>query len=273
MIFNAYQDTNKGIAGVSVVSCGHIFAHHGRMIDRPKGRSDFLLFYVAKGREIFCLDGETVADEGSFILFRPFEKQKHIYTENSTGEFYYIHFNAPDSLELFGFKSSVVYTSKPSSEVREIFEEIIEELQAKQPEYERICVSKLFNVIALLERKSEKYTNPRRQYSDKISFVIQRMNTDFDKNYTLSEYARMCSMSKFHFLRVFKEITGSSPIEYRNKIRFERAKELLEDSNESVSEIGRSIGYDSNAYFCDAFKKRTGMSPVQYRKKRRFSNV
>ena len=53
MIYNAYQDTNEGIGGGSVVSCGHIFAQKGRKIDRPSGRPDFLLFYVAKGKEHF----------------------------------------------------------------------------------------------------------------------------------------------------------------------------------------------------------------------------
>ena len=64
MIFNAYQDNDDGIAGISLVSSGHIFAHHGRRIYRPNGRNDFLLFYVAKGRENFFLDTETIAEEG-----------------------------------------------------------------------------------------------------------------------------------------------------------------------------------------------------------------
>lgn len=81
MNLNAYQDTDEGIAGVSVVSSGHIFAQKGRRISRPNGRSDFLLFYVAAGKELFFLDREAVAEEGSFIFFRPFERQEHVYTE------------------------------------------------------------------------------------------------------------------------------------------------------------------------------------------------
>ena len=111
MIYNAYQNTDEGIAGVSVVSCGHIFAQKGRKIDRPAGRADFLLFYIAKGEEHFFLNDEVVAKEGSFILFRPFEKQQHIYKEKQTGEFYFVHFNAPADFDLFGFKSSFVYSS------------------------------------------------------------------------------------------------------------------------------------------------------------------
>ena len=266
MIFSAYQDTNKGFSGVSVVSSGHIFAEKGRKIDRPSGRSDFLLFYIAKGKERFFLDSEVIADEGSFIYFRPFEKQKHIYEESKTGEFYYIHFNAPADFDLFGFKNSVVYPTKTSTKVRDMFEEIISELQNKQPAYELVCVSKLFNIIALLSRETKKKSAPQSRFFNKISFVIQKMNKEYQNSYNLEDYAKMCNMSKFHFLRVFKNITGVSPLEYRNKIRLDHAKEFLEDTNAPINEIARNVGYTSSAYFCDAFKTKFGVSPSQYRK-------
>ena len=273
MIFNAYQDTNKGIGGVSVISCGHIFAQKGRKIDRPNGRCDYLLFYVSKSCEHFVLQTEVTAKEGSFVFFRPFEKQEHYYTEDKTGEFYYIHFNAPDGFDLMGFGSSVVYHTKHSTQICDLFEEIIAELQSKNPAYEEICVSKLFNIISLLKRKTEKETGNKNRYNDKIAFVIQTMNRGYEKSYSLDEYAKMCNMSKFHFLRIFRSITGLSPIEYRNKIRLDHAKEMLEDGNLSIVEIGRRVGYPCNAYFCDAFKNKMGISPTQYRKQNKEGSI
>lgn len=266
MIFNAYQDTNKGINGISVNSCGHIFAQKGRKIYRPNGRSDYLLFYIAKGKEHFYLQSEVVAKEGSFVFFRPYERQEHSYHEEKTGEFYYVHFDAPESFDLLGFESFRVYSAKQNTEVCDIFEEIIRELQCKNPAYEEICTSKLFNIIGLLKRKTEKETNQNSHYNDKISFAIQTMNKEYYKSYTLDEYAKMCNMSRFHFLRIFKSITGMSPIEYRNKIRLDHAKELLSDGELSIIEIGTKVGYPCNAYFCDAFKNKMGISPSQYRK-------
>ena len=266
MIFNAYQDSDLGISGVSVVSSGHIFASKGRKIDRPSGRSDYLLFYVAKGKEQFYLDKTTIAEAGSFIFFRPYEKQNHEYIEDKTGEFYYIHFNAPEKFDLFGFESSVIYNSRPGTGVCDIFEEIISELQRKQPSYERMCVSKLFELMSLLERKTKKEASAGGRYFDCISFVIQSMNKEYSASKDLNEYAKLCNMSKFHFLRVFKEITGTSPLEYRNTIRINHAKELLEDTSLPISEIARMTGYSSGTYFCDAFKVKTGMAPGIYRK-------
>ena len=266
MIYSAYQDTQTGISGVSIVSSGHIFAPRNRRIDRPNGRDDFLLFYIAKGSEHIFLDREAVMQEGSFVIFRPYEKQIHVQKNCEISEFYYIHFNAPEDFDLFGFESSVIYSVAPSPQINDLFEEVIEELQNKRPAYEKVCVAKLFGIFALLERKSTKETAPLGQYVDKISFIIQTMNKEYDKNYTLDDYAQMCCMGKFHFLRVFKGITGCSPMEYRNNIRIEHAKEMLADTDLLIDEISRNVGYTSNVYFCDAFKAKVGICPTQYRK-------
>ena len=93
------------------------------------------------------------------------------------------------------------------------------------------------------------------------------MNKEYEKNYTLDDYAKICNMSKFHFIRVFKDITGASPLEYRNTIRIEHVKEQLIDTNMSISEIAERSGYASASYFCDVFKKRMGVSPSDYRKR------
>ena len=266
MIFNAYQDSSRGIADFSVVSSGHIFAKHGRQVLRPAGRRDHLLFYVAKGCEHFVLDGrEEVAPEGSFILFRPNEPQIHTHRDERNGEFYYIHFNAPDNSDSLDMESSHIYTAEPSATVRDLFEEVISELQMKKHAYEKVCVAKLFCILALLERRTLRKASPVGRYSGRIAFVIGTMNKEYDQNCGVEDYAALCSMSKFHFLRVFKEITGLSPMEYRNRLRLEHAKTLLEDRSLPIGEIGLRVGFSSPSYFCDAFKKKAGISPQKYR--------
>ena len=266
MIYSAYQDNRSGISGVSIVSSGHIFAPRNRSIHRPNGRSDFLLFYIAKGSEHIFLDRETIMPEGAFVLFRPEEPQIHVQKDFDISEFYYIHFQAPESFDLFGFNSSAVYDVAPSPQISQLFEEVIEELQNKWPAYEQLCVAKFFQILALLQRKSAKEKAPLGQYVDKISYIIRKMNREYEKPYSLEDYAQMCCMGKFHFLRIFKEFTGCSPMEYRNTIRLEHAKELLTDTDLFIEEISQRVGFTSNVYFCDAFKSKVGLSPSQYRK-------
>ena len=72
-------------------------------------------------------------------------------------------------------------------------------------------------------------------------------------------------MSKYHFTRVFKQVTEATPLEYRNGILIESAKELLLNGFLSVGEISETLGYSSPAYFSDIFKKGVGVSPRRFR--------
>lgn len=268
MIFNAYATHDREVLGLSVKSVGHIFAPQGRKIQRPAGREDWLLFYVASGSEHFLAPAAGDADAGSFLIYRPHEPQHHIQLSHTTAEFYYIHFQAPQDFDPFGLASSTVYRPAPSTTVRDLFEQAIAELQEKRPFCEELCAAKLLELLALLARRTESLLPPERQYARQIETVIRLMNREFDKNTDLAEYAALCNVSKFHFLRLFKELTGVSPIEYRNKLRLEHAKALLEDESIPISEIGARVGYTSSSYFCDAFKKKVGVSPRQYRNDR-----
>ncbi len=265
MKFSAYTDnSNTDTLGVTINSCGHIFANSGRYINRPGGRCDWLIFYIAKGSEKFFLKQDIIAKAGSFIIFKPHEKQEHICISEKTSEFYYVHFTAPEQL-LASFESSHIYQASPSAKICELFEELLYEIQLKAPGYSKICSGTLFRILGLLERGIDKSTDTLNEYISKIEFVIQLMNREFYAQHSLMHYATYCNMSKFHFLRVFKEITGESPIDYRNDIRIEHAKELLETTSLSINEIGTQVGYASATYFCDAFKKKVGISPIKYK--------
>lgn len=265
MNFTAYADRGIGALGITLRSCGHIFAQKGRRISRPTGREDWLLFYVAKGCELFSLKCEVPAEAGSFILFRPGEKQEHICVSDKTAEFYYIHFFWPDAPLSVPLKSSTVYTAKPSAAVCTLFEELIQETQLRLPEYGAVAVGKLLTLLGTLARSVTAQDVHTREYMDRIAFVLTRMHKNYAAEDTLESYAEMCRMSKYHFLRVFRDITGVSPIEYRNRLRLEHAKELLLDTALPISEIGARVGYSSPTCFSDAFKKRVGVSPRSYR--------
>lgn len=111
MIYNAYAEQNQQVSGIQLVSCGHIFAKQGREINRPYGREDWLLFYIAKENETFYMKHKVVAFAGSFILFAPGEKQHHIYEGNKTAEFYYIHFKCKALPPEISLSTSKVYDS------------------------------------------------------------------------------------------------------------------------------------------------------------------
>ena len=264
MIFNSYAEKNETLAGIKLVSCGQIFAEPKREINRPHGREDWLLFYVAKESETFFLDKTVTAEAGSFIIFAPGEKQHHVYNGNATAEFYYVHFQCDALPEGITLETSRVYSLTFRKQFASIFEEIIEETLSKRPNYEILCISRLLYILSSIQREATEKNSSINKDWHGVARAIQHMNRYCDQNLKLEDYASMCHMSKYHFLRVFKSVTGITPLEYRSRIRIDHAKELLKNSNYSVSEISESLGFSSLAYFSAAFKKSTGLSPTEY---------
>ena len=268
MIFNSYAEKNESLAGIRLVSCGHIFAEPGREIYRPQGREDWLLFYVAKENETFYMENAITLEAGSFLLFAPGEKQHHTYTGNKTAEFYYVHFLCDSLPEGISLETSQAYELTPQQAFVSIFEEIIEEALHKKAHYEILCISRLLYLLARIQREATQIHDSIDKARHSVAHAIQHMNRYCDSNMKLEDYAATCCMSKYHFLRTFKQTTGMTPIEYRNRVRIDHAKELLKNSYFSVCEIAESLGYTSLSYFSAQFKKATGLSPTQYQSAR-----
>lgn len=76
-------------------------------------------------------------------------------------------------------------------------------------------------------------------------------------------------MSRFHLLRLFRLTFGQTPHQFTIRVRIERAKLLLAESDWSVTEICGAVGYDSLGTFSTLFRRETGMTPRAYRERRR----
>lgn len=79
----------------------------------------------------------------------------------------------------------------------------------------------------------------------------------------LTNIADEAHFSKFHFIRLFKNIYGKTPHHYRTEVRIEKAKSLLA-ANLSVSEVCFSVGFDSVTSFTGLFKKLVGCNPSAF---------
>lgn len=270
MIDNGYWEKDEFSDGIKIVSAGHIFAKKGRKIERPNGRRDWLLFYVASGSESFFFDGvKKPAYPGSFVIFKPGEAQIHICEHDGVSEFYYVHFEFEDeaSQSLVTFETSVIHATNERGSLAEAFQQIISELQFGRSYYTDICVSLFKALVFSIKRKLTEKNNLSVYDSEKpVKKIIHEINASWNKSYNLDYYADSIGISKYYLSRLFKKATGLSLIAYRNKIRLRHAEEMLLDGGEPISEIAEECGFESAQYFCDAFKKEYGVSPSEFRK-------
>ena len=83
---------------------------------------------------------------------------------------------------------------------------------------------------------------------------------------SLDELARLFYIDKSYLSRIFKEVTNFTVNEFINCQRIGKARLLLAETEKTMEEVAKELGYDSLAYFDRVFKKYTDMTPLQYRK-------
>ncbi len=99
-----------------------------------------------------------------------------------------------------------------------------------------------------------------------IEKALLYIEENLDKPLTLAEVSQKCFMSKYHFTRVFKKVSGQTFKEYHNEKRIEKAKLLLSGSPLRITEVCYEVGYNDISYFNRIFRRYVGMTPSTYRK-------
>ena len=91
------------------------------------------------------------------------------------------------------------------------------------------------------------------------------IDAQFDRPLDLDELAATAHFSRYHFLRAFRRAFHATPHEYLTRKRMERARELLANSNHTVTEICFEVGFESLGSFSMLFHRSVGWSPSAYR--------
>ncbi len=95
--------------------------------------------------------------------------------------------------------------------------------------------------------------------------AIEFMHDNCGREISLAEIAAAVFVSEFHFARLFKKLTGTTPHAYLASIRIQRAQKLLAETDLALSEIGARVGYNSQSHFTKIFREATGLTPHNYR--------
>ncbi|MGV9252044.1 helix-turn-helix transcriptional regulator [Streptomyces sp. NPDC003697] len=95
--------------------------------------------------------------------------------------------------------------------------------------------------------------------------VIEEMHVNLGQELTIDDMARTAMFSKFHFTRVFRSVTGTSPRRFLSALRLQEAKRLLVSTDLSVADVSSHVGYCSIGTFSSRFKACVGVPPSKFR--------
>ena len=235
---------------------------------RPLGREDYQLLYLASGKADFLINQkEYSVTKGQMVLYRPGQPQQYSYTLEESPDVYWVHFTGRDAEMLVcenGWKNTSLLSCGISPKYQELFLQMIRELQIPRTGSDDLLALMLRQVLLLVNRYLSEGTHSR--ISPQIEEAVHYFHENFYRNIEMEEYAASRHMSTCWFIRCFRQQMGVPPLKYLTSIRMAKAKQLLEGSSCSVSEISSIVGYEDPLYFSRLFKKQTGQSPTAYQK-------
>ena len=101
-------------------------------------------------------------------------------------------------------------------------------------------------------------------YRVSVERVIRHMKEHLEEPLDLDQLAQIAAISKFHLVRVFDELTGTTPHHFLACLRVQRAKELLLNPQISITDVCIQVGYTSLGTFSTSFRTLVGISPLKF---------
>ncbi len=244
----------------SVYKCGQ--RYYGA---QDNGRNSVMFITEGEGR--FTADKQTVSFSAGDVLFLPdgceceyiFEQKgapcadiisfKLIGRESvSNGEFLHIDSEKRNTVRI----------------MRMTADQMIEKNENNVVGKELLLISCLYKLVYELYSAKNESPIERKEIQKAVKYIESNYLDEFE----IEEVARKCGMCLSLFYKSFKECTGFTPIGYKNRLKIERAVELLEEKHYSLDDISKMLNFCNQSYFIRLFKHFTGCTPKQFMARR-----
>ncbi|AZN38791.1 AraC family transcriptional regulator [Paenibacillus albus] len=120
---------------------------------------------------------------------------------------------------------------------------------------------------ALLELLSLVFAQQEQQAEFALESARHELERRYKEEVPVDSLARIAGLSRYHFMRLFKDRYGKSVTEYRTELRLTEAKRLMMAANPtSIERIVYEVGFKNETYFGQLFKKQIGVAPAIYQR-------
>ncbi len=252
------------------------------------------IYYVPHGHAQIEISGKTMdLRPGHLYIIPPFTLHNNICKEEF--HHFYIHIyneSAHDILEDWNLPFEIQATDRTAYDIKRLYELCPGmELQEYEPcSYDNrtnlsknILKNKQRNLAVRVESRGLIYqlmsgflhTAQPKQYikDERITKVLGYIRTHLGEKPNIENLADLSCLSKDHLIRIFKREMNTTPLNYINKKKIEKAQLRLVTETATIKEIAYQLGFDDPAYFNRIFKKTTGITPMEYRKKNQISSL
>lgn len=252
-----------------VTRAGYFPKAAGHHIERERF-DEYLVIYCVDGAGWLQL-GERHWDVGKGDILFIFPETNHGYgaAPDKPWSIHWAHFNGRHAADFLALAE--VSVEAPLVSIGErfnllaLFNQILRTLQLGYSLHFLISAAAGLHQVLSSVALQAIYAPPPHRKELNVQRIIQFMLENLAEPCTLDRLAVEANASPSHFSRLFKKKTGYAPIDYFIRLKMQKACELLETTDQQVSEIGYALGYPDIYYFSRIFKKVVGLSPRQYR--------
>lgn len=246
--------TSFAIANIHYVS---VERPKGFQFSFPGGRKQHTFIYIETGCMRYSFDDKEMEDiiaPAGDLLFIP-KGTKHTSTYmNGTNKLDIVQFD----LTLGDFPE---YLTKPflikNDTIEEIFCSLCTDIQNGTGDSPVYLLYRMYELLWNISKNEKKIPAKFR----KLQPALKELRLFYSDNHKIAYYANLCGMSEPGFRRLFKEYIGLSPIDYRNQIRLQEAKKMLNSGEFTIEEAALHVGYSNLSFFCRSYKQQFGHSP------------
>jgi len=238
-----------------------------------RAHDDNLLIYCIEGRGELCLDDRKISVQSGDLVCLP-KGISHSYqaSRRKPWSIYWVHFDGEQVqafIDYIGIKpKSYILALGRQPQLVASFEQLLSLRQASHRLDAYIhAANQLRQLLTFMPQLQPSGVLSASEPLD-LAHIHSTMLAHVHQQLELDTLAAEANLSKFHFIKKYKALTGTTPINHFIHLKIERACQLLDVSGLSIGEVSYAVGYDDAYYFSRIFKKVMGLSPSQYRSSR-----
>jgi AraC family transcriptional regulator len=135
----------------------------------------------------------------------------------------------------------------------------------RRDSFEEIALEVAGAVIGLAGHARRRAPEAATRDPARIARVLRHLESRIVEPHALADLARTAGLSRYHFLRTFKSVTGVTPHQWLLRARLRDAARRLVTSRDPVTEIALDVGFEDLSNFIRSFRAEFGISPSRYR--------
>ena len=229
----------------------------------PGIRNEYIIHYVLKGRGMY--NGVPVSG-GQGFLITPMSFEEYYPDMDDPWEFVWIisddsamgdvfkYYNADESSFVFDFS----FTDK--------LEETKKYLIANNNRFlSRAEILKLHLKIFENHTADCRMPNNKSNAQAYVDFAVDYIKTNYHRGITVCELTHVLGVSQPYLFKIFKSALGVSPKQFITEYRLQQAKNMLRETELSVTNIANSVGFEDVLAFSKSFSKKERCAPTKYR--------